>query len=41
MTAPLKPLNELLATPTAGPRNFTTAAGKEFCSKIWKGFDID
>jgi hypothetical protein len=27
--------------PTAAQQSFTTAAGKKFCSKIWKGFGID
>jgi len=41
MTAPWKPLGGSLATPTAGPRNFTIAAYRRFCSRIWKGFDTN
>jgi hypothetical protein len=40
-TAPLKPLNESPATPTAGPRNSMTAAAKRFCSRTWRGFGIE
>ncbi len=38
MTAPLKPLSESPATPTAGPRNSMTAAARRFCSRTWRGF---
>ena len=41
MTAPLKPLSESPATPTAGPRNSMTAAARRFCSRIWRGFGTD
>jgi hypothetical protein len=41
MTAPSKPLNASPGTPIAGPRNSMTAADRRFCSRIWKGFDID
>jgi integrase len=37
----LKPLSGSPATPTAGPRNFMTAAARRFCSKIWRGFGIE
>jgi len=40
MTAPLKPLSASLATPTAGPRNSTTAAGRRSCWRTWRGFVI-
>jgi site-specific recombinase XerD len=40
MTAPLKPLSELPAMPTAGPRNSMTAAVRRFCSRIWRGSGI-
>jgi hypothetical protein len=41
MAAPLKPLNESLATPTAGPQNSMTAEVRRFCWRIWKGFAIN
>jgi len=41
MTALLKPLSALPATPTAVPRNSMTAAGRRFCSRIWRGFGIE
>jgi len=41
MTAPLKPLSGLPATPTAGPRN-SMIAGVRRCSwRTWKGFGIE
>jgi hypothetical protein len=27
--------------PTAGPRNFMTAAARRFCSKTWRGFGTE
>ena len=41
MTAPLKPLNASPAMPTAGQRNSMTAAAKRFCSRTWRGLDIE
>jgi hypothetical protein len=41
MTALLKPLSALPATPTAVPRNSMTAAGRRFCSRIGRGFGIE
>jgi hypothetical protein len=38
MTAPLKPLNESPATPTAARRNSTIVGDRRSSSKIWKGF---
>jgi hypothetical protein len=40
-TVPLKPLNGLPGTPTAGPQNSMTAAARRFCSKTWRGFGIE
>jgi hypothetical protein len=40
MTAPLKPLNESLATLTAAQRSFTTVGGRRCFSKIWREFGI-
>src|SRR5271165_7373016 len=41
MTAPLRPLSESPATPTAARRNSTTAAVRRFCTKTWRGFGIE
>ena len=41
MTAPLKPLNESPATPTAEPRNSMTAAVRRSSWRIWSGFDTE
>jgi hypothetical protein len=41
MTAPWKPLSGSLATPTAGPRNSTTAAARRFSSRTWKESDTE
>ena len=40
MTAPLRPLSESLATPTAEPRNSMTAAVRRCYSRIWSGSAI-
>ena len=40
-TVPLKPLNGLPGTPTAGPQNSMTAAARRFCSRTWRGFGIE
>jgi hypothetical protein len=41
MTAPLKPLNASRATPIVGQRSSTIDVGKRFCSRIWRGSDIN
>jgi hypothetical protein len=41
MTAPLKPLSESPGEPTAGPRNFMTAAVRRCSWRIWRGFGIE
>src|SRR5271166_6603133 len=41
MTELLKLLSESPATPTAGPRNSMTGAGRRFCSRTWRGFGTE
>src|SRR5580692_10517697 len=41
MTGPWKPHSASPATPTAGPQNFMTAAGRRCSWRIWKESDIE